>query len=128
MGSVLVSWGLFLAIAFAGYWWYGGSGKAQPHSKRIVSGASEKLSGSSVFVSSGTDGNAAEKKKKPKKKKAALSNTATKKVASIEDGGKVAQSTDDDVALRRLQSLTESGVKKGALSSSSAKQSQLQKS
>ncbi|KAG0643027.1 hypothetical protein HOY80DRAFT_998043 [Tuber brumale] len=136
MSSVLVSWGLFLAIAFAGYWWYGGSRKAQPHGKRIISAASEKLSGGGVFVSSGTDGNAAEKKKKPKKKKAALSNTSTKKVASIEGGEKVAQSTDDDVAqdedelqaLRRLQSLTECGGKKGTLSGSSANQSQSQKS
>jgi len=136
MSSVLVSWGLFLAIAFAGYWWYGGSGKAQPHGKRIVLTSSEKLSGGSVFVSSGTDGNTAEKKKKPKKKKTALSNTAPKKVASHEDGEKVVQSTDDDVArdedelqaLRRPQSLTESGGKKGVPSSSSAKQSQSQKS
>ncbi|KAG0126493.1 hypothetical protein HOY82DRAFT_581032 [Tuber indicum] len=135
-GSVLVSWGLFLAIAFAGYWWYGGSRKVQPHGKRIISAASEKLSGGSVFVSSGTDGNAAEKKKKSKKKKAALSNTCTKKVASIEGGEKVAQSTDDDAAqdedelqaLRRLQSLTEGGGKKGALSGSPANQSQSQKS
>jgi len=136
MSSVLVSWGLFLAIAFAGYWWYCGSGKAQPHGKHIVSTSSEKLSSGSIFVSSGTDGNTAEKKKKPKKKKATLSNTGPKKVASHEDGEKVVQSTDDDVAqdedelqaLRRLQSLTESGGKKGAPSSSSAKQSQSQKS
>ncbi|PWW72640.1 hypothetical protein C7212DRAFT_347680 [Tuber magnatum] len=135
MSSVLISWGLFLAIAFAGYWWYGGSGKAQPHGRRIVSAASEKLSGSSVFVSSGTDGNTAEKKKKPKKKKAALSNTVPKKVTSNEGGEKVAQSTDDDVArdedelqaLRRLQSLTEGGGKKGAPSNYSAKQPQSQK-
>ncbi|CUS08673.1 unnamed protein product, partial [Tuber aestivum] len=136
MSSVLISWGLFLAIAFAGYWWYGGSGRAQPHGRRVVSAASDKLSGSGIFVSSGTDGNTAEKKKKPKKKKTALSNTVPKKVTYNGNGEKVAQSTDDDVAqdedelqaLRRLQSLTESGGKKGAPSSSSTKQSQSQKS
>ncbi|RPA91216.1 hypothetical protein L873DRAFT_1831471 [Choiromyces venosus 120613-1] len=112
--SVIVSWGLFLAIAFAGYWWYGGSGKAQPHGK-------QKLPAGSVFVS--------KKKKRPKKKKAALSNTAPKKAAPNEDSEKVAQSTDDDVAHDEdeLQSLQSSG-KKGAASSSSAKQPQSQKS